>query len=172
MLYCFIQDPIVIYVGDLARLADGAYLNDALIDLVIRRFVMESLGDAKESKVHAFSCLLYTKLGEESRPDRAHALVARWTKNIDVFALDFMLVPVNHANHWSLLVVIRPGILARNLALMVANGQYTKENSSRRERSDEASIDDPDESGNRCCMIHLDSLGIHDTAKFSNRIKQ
>lgn len=206
---CFIQDPIVIYKGDLKRLADGEYWNDALIDLMLRYTVMEKLGEEKRKKVHAFSCLLYTKLVEERRHDLAHALVARWTKIVDLFDQEFVLIPLNHVNHWSLLVVIRPGILAKNLALMISNGQFTKQKKIKggarkrllREGADEdaessmnasmnsvATTDKPvsdsekedwiidpfgyDESGNRCCIIHLDSLGMHNTKSFSNRIKQ
>lgn len=166
-LYCFIQDPVVIFKGHLKRLAEGFYWNDSLIDLMVRRFVMESLGEGKVNKVHTFSSLFYSKLVQESSHDSAHTSVARWTKRVDLFAVDFMLVPLNYKIHWSLLVVVRPGILARNLALMLANGRYRKESVPPIENPL-----GPDQSGNQCCIIHFDSLGMHNTAEFSSRIKE
>lgn len=39
---------------------------------------------------------------------RAHARVASWTKNVDVFARDFVFVPVHDDLHWSLLLICHP----------------------------------------------------------------
>ncbi len=36
--------------------------------------------------------------------------VSRWTKNVDVFSKRFLLIPVNEALHWSLALVVNPGI--------------------------------------------------------------
>ena len=40
-----------------------------------------------------------------------HALVANWTRDIDVFAKRLLLVPICEDLHWSLAVVCHPGEL-------------------------------------------------------------
>ena len=70
----------------------------------------------KQSRIHAFSCLFYAKLTELKDPQAAHDLVCRWTKNIDLFNLDYILFPINQSHHWSLFVVVNPGLLvSKNL---------------------------------------------------------
>ena len=105
-------DPITIYKGNLKRIEpeDPDFLSDNLIDLMIRHSISE-LPLEKQNKIHAFSCLFYTKLCEEKEEESAHAVVARWTKNVNLFEKDFVLVPVNMSYHWSLTVIVRPGLL-------------------------------------------------------------
>ena len=37
--------------------------------------------------------------------------VSRWTKSVDLFVMDLVLVPINLDSHWSLVVILRPGLL-------------------------------------------------------------
>jgi Ulp1 family protease len=37
--------------------------------------------------------------------------VASWTKKIDIFKKKLIFVPVNADNHWSLCVIVNPGLL-------------------------------------------------------------
>ena len=37
--------------------------------------------------------------------------VSRWTKSVDLFMMDLVLVPINLDSHWSLVVILRPGLL-------------------------------------------------------------
>jgi Ulp1 family protease len=104
-------DAITICNGDLRRLNPGVYFNDNLIDLKIKHLLNELPAD-KRSRIHVFSCHFYAKLTEEkSNMKAAHHLVARWTKSVDIFETDFVLFPINMANHWSLAVLARPGLL-------------------------------------------------------------
>ena len=40
-----------------------------------------------------------------------HALVANWTRDVDVFAKRLLLVPICEDLHWSLAVICHPGKL-------------------------------------------------------------
>jgi Ulp1 family protease len=105
-----LQDAITIFNGDLKRLGPGEYLNDNLIDLQIKYCLRTALSEQLQARVHAFNCQFYTRL--TTYPSNLHSgyeLVARWTKNIDLFDRDFVLIPVNYSYHWSLAVVVRPG---------------------------------------------------------------
>jgi sentrin-specific protease 7 len=93
------------------RLEPCVYLNDNLIDLRVKNLVAK-LSDERRKKIHAFSCLFYGKLTEVNDGGKAaHSLVSRWTKSLDLFSLDFVLIPINFAMHWSLCVLVRPGEL-------------------------------------------------------------
>lgn len=104
------QDAITIFKGDLKRLRPEEYLNDNLIDLQIKYLVRTALSEQLQSRVHAFNCQFYSRLTTHERDMRSgHALVARWTKSVDLFDRDFVLIPINYSYHWSLAVIIRPG---------------------------------------------------------------
>ena len=47
--------------------------------------------------------------GGGKSPGSGYESVRRWTKNVDIFAKDFIFVPINEHLHWSLMVIYRPG---------------------------------------------------------------
>lgn len=65
------------------------------------------------ARIHCFNCMFYTRLTAEgvNKFEAGHALVSRWTKNVDIFSKDFILIPINYSYHWSLAVIVRPGAL-------------------------------------------------------------
>eukprot|EP00928_Gymnodinium_smaydae_P057115 TRINITY_DN40392_c0_g1_i1.p1 TRINITY_DN40392_c0_g1~~TRINITY_DN40392_c0_g1_i1.p1 ORF type:complete len:645 (-),score=154.18 TRINITY_DN40392_c0_g1_i1:92-1897(-) len=94
--------------ADWLRLADGEFLNDALLDFFLGHLV-QRLG---AGRVHTFSALFLTRLAAGG-----HAAVRSWTRGLrranpaGIFAKDFLFVPVHDAEiqHWWLAVVSRPG---------------------------------------------------------------
>ncbi|CCM02182.1 uncharacterized protein FIBRA_04261 [Fibroporia radiculosa] len=93
---------------DLLRLRPNKWLNDEIINfygqLIMDR--AESLkentpvnGRKKPLKVHYFNTFFWSKLQGEGY-DKAR--LAKWTKKIDIFQKDVVLIPINHANsHWT-----------------------------------------------------------------------
>jgi len=73
-----------------------------------------SRGESQQqsSKVHFFSSHFMTTLKEKG-PEA----IASWTekKNINVFEKKLVFIPVNADLHWSLCVVVNPGLIANNL---------------------------------------------------------
>jgi sentrin-specific protease 7 len=116
------------------------YLNDSLIDLQIKLDIAES---AIKDRVHAFNCLFIPKLTEQKKDN--FSLVARWTKKVDLWSKDFVFVPINEDNHWSLIVVVRPGLCISPDTNKI-NNDYP-------------------------CFLIMDSLGMHDPIKFTKIIK-
>ncbi len=49
--------------------------------------------------VHAFNTFFYPKI-----MSGGHAAVKRWTRRVDVFAVDYILVPIHLGMHWCLAV--------------------------------------------------------------------
>jgi Ulp1 family protease len=45
--------------------------------------------------------------GEAAKYER----VRKWTKNVDIFAKDYIFVPIHDHAHWSLAVICHPGVL-------------------------------------------------------------
>jgi sentrin-specific protease 7 len=50
----------------------------------------------------------YTKLALATSSKEAHNLVARWTKRVNLFDMDYILIPINLNLHWSLCIVCKP----------------------------------------------------------------
>jgi Ulp1 protease family, C-terminal catalytic domain/Ubiquitin carboxyl-terminal hydrolase len=103
------RDVSTIYFEDGERLPvrggkDGKkteYLNDNIIDF---RIMYHLLNNFKDSNTHAFSTQFYSKFKSDK-----YEGVKFWTRPIkNIFKKDFIYVPVNLHNHWSLMVIIRP----------------------------------------------------------------
>ena len=82
------------------------WLNDEVMNLYLH--LVAKHFTAAGCSVHAMSSFFYAKLAGDSGIYDFTA-VQRWTKRVDLFAQDLVLVPINHGNtHWTV-VAIRPG---------------------------------------------------------------
>jgi len=106
-------------LADLDCLKDGEMLNDQCVDFYLKYLQCETLAKNYPlimNRVHIFNSFFYQKLAqkhdEESTLDAstaAHDRVKTWTKSVDVFSKDFLLIPIHNNLHWSLIVVCNPG---------------------------------------------------------------
>lgn len=64
-----------------------------------------SSGEAAGLKVYSFSTFFFPKLrgGGGGQPG-GHAAVKRWTKAVDIFLYDLILVPLHMGVHWAMAV--------------------------------------------------------------------
>ncbi|TFY69051.1 hypothetical protein EVJ58_g649 [Rhodofomes roseus] len=93
---------------DLSRLKPNTWLNDEIINFY-GQLIMSRAEASKENSgmngkkkplnVHYFSSFFWTKLeGDGYEKGR----LAKWTKKVDIFSKDVVLIPVNHHNaHWT-----------------------------------------------------------------------
>ena len=117
-------DAVAITEGDVDRLSPGEFLNDNLINFYFKRMMAPAASPhapsraPRDDKVHVFSTFFFTKLIEAedelheddaARFDSAYAKVRRWSRGVDLFEKDFLLVPINEHLHWSLAVICYPG---------------------------------------------------------------
>jgi Ulp1 family protease len=85
------------------RLSRGGS-NDILLWQIIN-FYMELISDrsqknqAKYPAIHCFNTFFCTTLLESG-----YAKLKRWTKRVDIFSKDMVLIPVNSSLHWTLAV--------------------------------------------------------------------
>ena len=55
---------------------------------------------------------------------KRHARVQKWTKNVNIFQKDFIVIPINEHAHWFLAIICFPGLVGK----VVANSPTVKEN--------------------------------------------
>ncbi|KAG7326980.1 hypothetical protein KOW79_010381 [Hemibagrus wyckioides] len=84
---------------DLATLQEGSWLNDEVINFYLN-LVMAREQEVGGKKVYCFSTFFFPKLH-----GGGHAAVRRWTKAVDLFLHDLILIPLHLGVHWSLAVV-------------------------------------------------------------------
>lgn len=90
---------------DLSRLLPGQWLNDEIINfygaMILTRSESNRDPTAKRKMldVHYLSTFFWPKLKNEGYEQ---GRLAKWTKKIDIFSKDVILIPINHNNsHWT-----------------------------------------------------------------------
>ena len=98
--------------GHLRTLVPDVWLNDEIINFWLCVLVenhINTIGEPK--KIHCFSSFFWTRLMEGknklgSDSGYQYTNVRRWTRNMDIFALDVILVPINEdRTHWVLAAI-------------------------------------------------------------------
>lgn len=84
---------------DIKTLADCNWLNDQIVNFYLSLIVERSQSD-EWPKVYAFNTLFYPKLTSSG-----YAALERWTKAVDLFQKDVILIPVHSGFHWSLATI-------------------------------------------------------------------
>ncbi|XP_044752957.1 uncharacterized protein LOC123312542 isoform X2 [Coccinella septempunctata] len=117
---------ISINTEDYMCLASDQFLNDVIIDFYLK-YLVNALVPEEQEKIHVFSTFFYKRLttkpvkaSRKSQPaeldpllspaEKRHARVKTWTKNIDLFEKDFVVVPINENCHWFLAIICYPGL--------------------------------------------------------------
>ncbi len=98
-----------ITIETIKRLIEPRWLNSELISYFLHYWA-ERTGAGSEqkmpqgdSKSYFSSTYFYSKMVEDTY---CFHKIARWTKKLDIFALDMMLIPINEGNvHWFLAVI-------------------------------------------------------------------
>jgi sentrin-specific protease 7 len=108
---------LTITVYDYLCLGSDNYLNDVIIDFYLKYVHMEVLSEEHRKKTHIFSQFFYKRLTTMSKDQRSltaaqkrHQRVQSWTKNVDLFEKDFIIVPINEQSHWFLAIICFPNL--------------------------------------------------------------
>ncbi|KAJ1952991.1 hypothetical protein EC988_003250 [Linderina pennispora] len=93
------QQPMTAH--DISTLDSGEWLNDEVINFYMLLINKRSGSNPKLPKVHAFSSFFFNMLDGSG-----YARVRRWTRRINLFEKDMVVVPVNIDNrHWVCMVI-------------------------------------------------------------------
>lgn len=149
---------ITIRVEDYKRLAVDEFLNDVIIDFYLEYLYREVFTSEQQEKTHIFSTFFYNVLSD--RPPRGtigtlrlnpaqkrHARVQKWTKDVNIFEKDFIIVPINKNSHWFLAIVCFPSLKG---CVNMVTGQpipdnKRRSNSSKSTRQSKRGNDDADD---------------------------
>ncbi|XP_041462697.1 uncharacterized protein LOC121413803 isoform X3 [Lytechinus variegatus] len=113
---------ITVTTEDRDCLEEGEFLNDVIIDFYLKYIVMEKLSDVDRERTHLFSCFFYKRLLQQDTrgnisPDlngltpkeKRHQKVRKWTRHVDIFAKDFIIIPINDCAHWFVAIICFAG---------------------------------------------------------------
>ncbi|XP_027930647.1 probable ubiquitin-like-specific protease 2A isoform X2 [Vigna unguiculata] len=137
-------DAVSISKRDVELLQPQAFINDTIIDFYIK-YLKNKLPTDEQDRFHFFNSFFFRKLADLDK-DPASACdgraafqrVRKWTRKVNLFEKDYILIPINYSHHWSLIVICHPGELTC----------YKDE--------------EMNESSKVPCILHMDSLkGTH-----------
>nr|XP_022918733.1 uncharacterized protein LOC111427716 [Onthophagus taurus] len=111
---------------DYLCLAQDQFLNDVIIDFYLKYIVMQ-FPEEQQQKIHIFSTFFYKRLTTKplkatrrmnpaemdanlSAAQKRHVRVKNWTKNVNIFEKDFIIIPINENCHWFLAIICFPGM--------------------------------------------------------------
>ncbi|KAL6237557.1 hypothetical protein BDW75DRAFT_75403 [Aspergillus navahoensis] len=93
---------------DLRRLAPHEFLNDNIIGFYIR-FLEDHLQRCRPEaakRVYFFNSYFFVTLTKSPKGLRInYEGVAKWTRNVDIFSYDYIVVPINENAHWYMAII-------------------------------------------------------------------
>lgn len=87
---------------DIDSLDDSRWLNDEVINAYMDLIILRSKNDPdRYPKVYCFNTYLYEKYSQPT----GYSGVRRWTKKVDIFSYEILIIPIHLSNHWCLIEV-------------------------------------------------------------------
>lgn len=119
---------VTVCLSDLKSLEYEEYLNDIIIDFYLTYLHHQVLPPEDRAGVHIFSSMFFVRLantdnklsqnshklsglGKLTAAQRRHCNVASWTKNLNIFEKNLLVIPICEHSHWYLLLVVKPGLV-------------------------------------------------------------
>jgi hypothetical protein len=95
---------VTIYPADVKLLKPSECLNDTLIEYFQKRVLYTIVPEEKRNRIYFFNSFFLQRLTRNVTLDRYKA-VARWTKGDNLFEKSVVIIAVNEAHHWKLMVI-------------------------------------------------------------------
>ena len=98
-----------VHAQDRERLRDNEFLNDNLIGFYLR-FLEDHLNRSNKDvakRVYFFNSFFFTTITNTPRGQREinYRGVEKWTRNVDLFSYDYIVVPINESAHWYVAII-------------------------------------------------------------------
>ena len=104
---------------DLERLDEGEFLNDTLVTFHMRFLEHQVMQERPQlaRRIYFFSTFFYQRLTDFAKGTREinYAAVQSWTRNVDIFTYDYVVVPINESAHWYLAIICNLPALDRKV---------------------------------------------------------
>uniref|UniRef100_A0A1B0GEF5 Ubiquitin-like protease family profile domain-containing protein n=1 Tax=Glossina morsitans morsitans TaxID=37546 RepID=A0A1B0GEF5_GLOMM len=116
---------ISINTADYLCLATAECLNDIIIDFYLKWLHDNVIPKTEKDRTLIFSAFFYGRLTaftphtntgkdvKQTEAQKSHARVQNWTKNVNLFEKDFIIIPINERAHWILAIICFPGLKGR-----------------------------------------------------------
>ncbi|XP_046490999.1 uncharacterized protein [Neodiprion pinetum] len=113
------RDAITINDRDCACLGKDKFLNDVIIDFYLKYLSLEVLLKEDQKRTYVFSSHFYKRLTHSHvsdannrllRATKRHSGVQKWTKDVNIFEKDFIIIPINERSHWIVAIICFPGL--------------------------------------------------------------
>ncbi|KAK7412170.1 hypothetical protein VNO78_03619 [Psophocarpus tetragonolobus] len=108
-------DAVSISKRDIELLRPQTFINDTIIDFYIK-YLKNKLPSDKQDRFHFFNSFFFRKLADLDKDPSsacdgraAFQRVRKWTRKVNLFEKDYILIPINYSLHWSLIVICHPG---------------------------------------------------------------
>ncbi|XP_037933902.1 uncharacterized protein LOC119667612 isoform X2 [Teleopsis dalmanni] len=121
LIYPSGKGGISINTEDYMCLATDQYLNDIIIDFYLKWVHNNIIPKEEREKTYIFSTFFYKRLTtlvrsqqqadkdiKQTAAQKRHARVQNWTKNVNLFEKDFIIIPINEQSHWFLAIICFP----------------------------------------------------------------
>ena len=115
------KKKITVEWSDLERLDEGEFLNDNLIGFFLR-YLEQRLEEERPElakRVYFFNTYFFATLtnAHKGRKLFNYEGVQKWTRSVDLFTYDYIIVPINEQAHWYLAIICNLPALDRDLAI-------------------------------------------------------
>ncbi|KMY87001.1 uncharacterized protein Dsimw501_GD27131, partial [Drosophila simulans] len=95
-------------------------LNDIIIDFYLRWLKNNIIPEDQRDRTHIFSTFFHMRLTTETKTSpnntkepvakRRHERVKKWTRTVNIFEKDFIIIPFNEKSHWILAIICFPNL--------------------------------------------------------------
>lgn len=116
------KGAITLSLTDYECLERDVYLNDVIIDFFLKYIQLEEMSAEQREKTHIFSTFFFKALTSRGRSidemstrrlnaaQKRHDGVKKWTKDVNIFEKDFIVIPINESEHWYLAIICFPAL--------------------------------------------------------------
>ena len=121
------KNNVSVCLNDYKTLEHDTFLNDIIIDFYLTYLFHKVLNEEDRPTVHIFSTMFYKCLNSTPKKasavasyekdsslkpaEKRHLRVKRWTKNVNLFEKNMVIIPICEHSHWYLVIAIRPGLI-------------------------------------------------------------
>eukprot|EP00092_Neocalanus_flemingeri_P033060 GFUD01035954.1.p1 GENE.GFUD01035954.1~~GFUD01035954.1.p1 ORF type:complete len:1471 (+),score=415.21 GFUD01035954.1:79-4491(+) len=121
------KDKVSVCLSDYKTLEHDTFLNDIIIDFYLTYLYHVFLNKEDQPTVHIFSTMFYKRLNSTPKKastvasyekdsslkpaEKRHMRVKGWTKNVNLFEKNMVIIPICEHSHWYLVIAIRPGLI-------------------------------------------------------------
>ena len=117
---------VIVTFHDYKTLEHDFFLNDIIIDFYLTYLHENMLNKEDASMVYILPTMFYKRMLTQSfgksldtfekspilsSGQKRHMRVKGWTKNVDLFSKDMIIIPICEDSHWYLVIVVKPGLI-------------------------------------------------------------